>query len=255
MSRNSITPSRAFLTTGSADQALDRPGCRVAKRADGVAFDLLGHIEQHVDLALLAGVAFHHAVHHRHHPAGAFAARRALAAAFVLVEVADSRQIALMISVDLSITITAAVPRPDLRSRRLSKSIGVSMMSAPGTQGTEEPPGITASRLSQPPRMPPQWVSISSSERDRHRLFDGAGRVHVAGDAEQLGAGVVGPAEAREPGTATAQDRRRNRDRFHVVDRRRAAIKPALAGNGGFSRGWPFLPSRLSSSAVSSPQI
>ena len=30
---------------------------------------------------------------------------------------------------------------------------------------------------------------------------------------------------------------------------------PTAAGNGGFSRGMPFLPSRLSSSAVSSPQI
>ena len=31
--------------------------------------------------------------------------------------------------------------------------------------------------------------------------------------------------------------------------------KPAPAGNGGFNRGWPFLPSKLSSKAVSSPQI
>ena len=31
--------------------------------------------------------------------------------------------------------------------------------------------------------------------------------------------------------------------------------KPAPAGNGGFMRGIPFLPSRLSNKAVSSPQI
>ena len=59
-------------------------------------------------------------------------------------------------------TITAAVPRPDFRSRNPSKSIGASMISAAGTSGTDAPPGMTASRLSQPPRMPPQWVSISS---------------------------------------------------------------------------------------------
>ena len=33
-----------------ADQALDRPCRRVAERADGVALDLLGHVEQQVDL-------------------------------------------------------------------------------------------------------------------------------------------------------------------------------------------------------------
>ena len=31
--------------------------------------------------------------------------------------------------------------------------------------------------------------------------------------------------------------------------------KPKLAGNGGLKRGWPFLPSKDSSKAVSSPQI
>ena len=31
--------------------------------------------------------------------------------------------------------------------------------------------------------------------------------------------------------------------------------KPKLAGNGGLKRGWPFLPSKDSSKAVSSPQM
>ena len=31
--------------------------------------------------------------------------------------------------------------------------------------------------------------------------------------------------------------------------------KPISAGNGGFNLGWPFLPSILSSNAVSSPQM
>src|SRR6478735_2158461 len=51
------------------DQTLDRPGSRIAERADSMPFDLLRHLEQHVDLALL-GVAPGHALHDAPHPAG-----------------------------------------------------------------------------------------------------------------------------------------------------------------------------------------
>src|SRR5208282_3398571 len=71
-------------------QTLHRPGRAVAERADRVAFDLLGHIPKGVDLALLSA-AFRHAGEQAPHPAHALAARRALAAALVLVEVGDPR--------------------------------------------------------------------------------------------------------------------------------------------------------------------
>jgi hypothetical protein len=87
------------------------------------AFDLLGHVEQHVDLALL-GAAFDHALHNAHHPAGAFAARRALAAALVLEESGDAPDGRITMSVDLSMTIMPPVPKDDFFSRRPSKSIG-----------------------------------------------------------------------------------------------------------------------------------
>ena len=48
---------------------------------------------------------------------------------------------------------------------------------------------------------------------------------HVAGNAKELGADIVGPAEGREPGRAATQDVRRHRDRFDVVDGGRAAIE------------------------------
>ena len=45
------------------------------------------------------------------------------------------------------------------------------------------------------------------AEGEAHRLFDVAGLVHVARDAEQLGAGIVRAADAGEPRRAAAQDR------------------------------------------------
>src|SRR5262245_65795741 len=38
--------------TEMPDQALHRPGSGIAQGTDGVALDLIGHVEQHVDLAL-----------------------------------------------------------------------------------------------------------------------------------------------------------------------------------------------------------
>src|SRR6056297_4165844 len=65
------------------DQALYRPGRRVAKGTNRVTLDLLGHVEQHVDL-LDIRLAAHQPVHHPHHPARALATGGALSAALVL---------------------------------------------------------------------------------------------------------------------------------------------------------------------------
>src|SRR5215216_202508 len=83
-----IDPPLDFVTE-VADQSLDRPGGRIPERANRVAFHLRGDLQQHVDLALLRS-AFGHAREYTPHPSRALAARRALAAALVLVEVGDA---------------------------------------------------------------------------------------------------------------------------------------------------------------------
>src|ERR1700722_659344 len=71
-------------------QALHRPRSAIAKGANGVAFDLRRDFHEHVDLALLRAPV-RHAVEHAPHPAHALAARRALAAAFMLVKIGNAR--------------------------------------------------------------------------------------------------------------------------------------------------------------------
>jgi hypothetical protein len=70
-------------------------------------------------------------------------------------------------------------------------------------------------------------------ERDAHLLFDIARLLDVPGDAEDLGAGVLGPAEAGPPGRATAQNLGCDGDGLDVVDRRGAAVE---AHGGGERR-------------------
>src|SRR5580692_1947842 len=62
--------------------------------------------------------------------------------------------------------------------------------------------------------------------RDAHRLLDIARLLDMAGNAEDLGAGVARSADGCEPFCPALQDRRRSGDRLDIVDRRRASIKP-----------------------------
>ena len=70
-------------------------------------------------------------------------------------------------------------------------------------------------------------------ERDTHFLFDDAGVVDVAGDAEELGALVSLTSKAGEPLPTSTANRRGNRDRFDVSDGGRAAEEAYIGREGG----------------------
>lgn len=65
-------------------------------------------------------------------------------------------------SVDLSITMMAAVPSEVCAAINPSKSIITSSHTFFGITGVDEPPGITPNKLSHPPVTPPACFSINS---------------------------------------------------------------------------------------------
>src|SRR5688500_19383391 len=71
----------AEMTDGSSN----RPGSRIAQRADGVALDLALDVPKQVDIGFLSFAIFY-VVQDLFHPTRAFAAGRALAAALMAIE-------------------------------------------------------------------------------------------------------------------------------------------------------------------------
>src|SRR5947209_20563639 len=63
------------------------------------------------------------------------------------------------------------------------------------------------------------------AEADAHRFFDDAGRVHMPRQLKQLGAFVLGIADARKPFGRAAEDRRNDRDALDIVDGGRTALE------------------------------
>src|SRR5690606_9784271 len=202
-------------------QPLNGPRRRVPEGADGMAFNPFGDVDQHVDLLQLR-IACDEALHHPPHPAGALAARRALAAAFMLVEVRqpldgadhvgrfvhdDDRrgaESALHIAqaVEIHQDIVADAFRQQ-RHRAAARNDGEQVVPTAAYAA-----GMLLNQLTQ---------------RTTPPLFHVAGLADMARDAEKFRARVIGTAKAREPARATAEDLRPDGNALDVVDCRGAA--------------------------------
>src|SRR5690606_38921833 len=176
-----------------------------AERADGVAFDLLGNLVQRVDLIDL-GLAVAEALHDAPHPAGTFAARGALAAGLVLVEIADAA--------DRADYVGRLIHHDDARRAearaQFLEPVEVHRRVHDLRRRDQRNRGAAGDHCQQvvPPAANAAAMLLDQFlKRDAHRFFDDAGPLDVPANLEELGPLVVLAPEAREPARTAAQDR------------------------------------------------
>mmetsp|Transcript_35252 Transcript_35252/g.64064 ORF Transcript_35252/g.64064 Transcript_35252/m.64064 type:complete len:454 (-) Transcript_35252:330-1691(-) len=221
------------------DQPLHGPGCRIAQRADGVALDLAGDLLEHGDLALV-GLAALHADQDALQPAGALAAGRALAAALVLVEVREpadgSDHVHGVVHDGDGRCAQAGAPR--LKIVKIHQRLRGGLVVQHGHAGPARD-----HRLQVVPAAAHAAAVLLQQvlQRDGHLLLHDHGVVHVPTDAEELGAVVVGAAEAGEPGGAATQDGGAHSDGLHVGHGGGAAKDTHVGREGRLQAGFPSL--------------
>mmetsp|Transcript_9730 Transcript_9730/g.39603 ORF Transcript_9730/g.39603 Transcript_9730/m.39603 type:complete len:528 (-) Transcript_9730:20-1603(-) len=205
----------------AADEALHRPRRGVAEGADRVAFDLPRELLEHGNLARV-GVALLHADEQLLEPRRALAARRALPARLVAVEVREAADGGDHVD---RLVHDGDRRRAEARATRLQvvevhERFGALVDGQHGHRRAAWDDGLEVL----PAAADAAAVLVDElAHRDGHFFLDDDRVVDVARDGEQLGAGVVLAAERVEPARAAAQDRRRDGDGLDVGHRRRAA--------------------------------
>ncbi len=201
--------------------ALHRHRRGVAERADRAALDVVGHGVEQGQVFHLA-LAMFDAVDHAPQPAGAFAARRALAAALVLIEVGQAQQ---------ALDHAAPLVHHDDRARaehRAGLGDGVVVHRdvhhrlgrqhrrgrAAGDHGLERTAAADAAR---------QFEQLRERRAERDLVV--AGAFDVADDREDFGAAVVRLADLEVRAAAVVDDPRHRGEGLRVVDRRRLAVE------------------------------
>lgn len=203
-----------------SDQTLDGPCESLAESANGVTLDLLGELLHHVNLTL-AGSTLLEALHDLLGPLGALTTRCALAARFVVVELAETGDGADNVSglvhdddgssTETGLRVLECVEVHELVVANLPRENG-----SGGTTGNDSLEVIPAANDT-------TAVLVNKlAERDRHLLLDSAGIVDVARDTEELGTRVALATERVEPVGTAANDRRGDSDGLDVGNSRRA---------------------------------
>ena len=152
-----------------------------------------------------------------------------------------------------SITMTA--PEPSIEPA-LAMRVVVhvqSIMIVAGSTGTDEPPGITAFSLRPAAHAAGHLEQLGERRAQRNLVV--AGPLDVADTEKILVPPLFGLPMSRNASPPLRM--------IHGTAAKVSVLlivvglpyRPKLAGNGGLKRGWPFLPSSDSSSAVSSPQM
>src|SRR5579883_519126 len=176
------------------DEALHGPSRRISQSANGMALDLGRDLQQHIDFALM-GAPLGHAGEYAPEPACAFAAGRALAAALMLIKIADTGDCAHNVCrlIDHN-NGGSAECRPELLQRIEIHLRIEDLLRRDKRHGRAA--GNHRKKIIEPATHAAAVTLDQLAEGDRHRLFHIAGLVDMAGDAEELGAGIVLGAKA-----------------------------------------------------------